>query len=179
MEGYEVKKMDNAILEADIVITTTGNKDIIVGRHFESMKDKCIVCNIGHFDNEIDVAWLNENHGETKDVIKPQVDKYTINGKDIILLAEGRLVNLGLATGHPSFVMSNSFTNQTLAQIELWNTPEKYENKVYTLPKHLDEKVAKLHLSKIGVELDVLNEEQAAYIGVTVDGPYKSDEYRY
>lgn len=179
MEGYEVKKMDNAILEADIVITTTGNKDIIVGRHFESMKDKCIVCNIGHFDNEIDVAWLNKNHGDTKDVIKPQVDKYTINGKDVILLAEGRLVNLGLATGHPSFVMSNSFTNQTLAQIELWNTPEKYENKVYTLPKHLDEKVAKLHLAKIGVELDVLNEEQAAYIGVTVEGPYKSDEYRY
>ncbi|UTW65001.1 adenosylhomocysteinase [bacterium SCSIO 12643] len=179
MEGYEVKKMDNAILEADIVITTTGNKDIIVGRHFESMKDKCIVCNIGHFDNEIDVAWLNKNHGDTKDVIKPQVDKYTINGKDVILLAEGRLVNLGLATGHPSFVMSNSFTNQTLAQIELWNTPEKYENKVYTLPKHLDEKVAKLHLAKIGVELDVLNEEQAAYIGVSVEGPYKSDEYRY
>lgn len=179
MEGYEVKKMDNAILEADIVITTTGNKDIIVGRHFESMKDKCIVANIGHFDNEIDVAWLNENHGATKDVIKPQVDKYTINGKDVILLAEGRLVNLGLATGHPSFVMSNSFTNQTLAQIELWQTPEKYENKVYTLPKHLDEKVAALHLSKIGVELDVLSQEQAEYIGVTVEGPFKSDEYRY
>ncbi|MGB0390711.1 MAG: adenosylhomocysteinase [Salibacteraceae bacterium] len=179
MEGYEVKKMDNAILEADIVITTTGNKDIIQGRHFESMKDKCIVANIGHFDNEIDVAWLNENHGATKDVIKPQVDKYTINGKDIILLAEGRLVNLGLATGHPSFVMSNSFTNQTLAQIELWCTPEKYENKVYTLPKHLDEKVAALHLAKIGVELDVLRPDQAEYIGVTVEGPFKSDEYRY
>tara|TARA_R110002050_G_scaffold175846_1_gene308692 strand:+ start:7274 stop:8578 length:1305 start_codon:yes stop_codon:yes gene_type:complete len=179
MEGFEVKKMDNAILEADIVITTTGNKDIIVGRHFEAMKDKCIVCNIGHFDNEIDVAWLNTNHGASKDVIKPQVDKYTINGKDIILLAEGRLVNLGLATGHPSFVMSNSFTNQTLAQIELWCTPEKYENKVYTLPKHLDEKVAKLHLAKIGVELDILSEEQASYIGVTVEGPYKAHEYRY
>jgi adenosylhomocysteinase len=179
MEGYEVKKMDNAILEADIVITTTGNKDIIVGRHFESMKDKCIVCNIGHFDNEIDVTWLNNNHGESKDTIKPQVDKYTIEGKDIILLAEGRLVNLGLATGHPSFVMSNSFTNQTLAQLELWLTPEKYENKVYTLPKHLDEKVAKLHLAKISVELDVLNEDQASYIGVTVEGPYKSNEYRY
>ena len=179
MEGYEVKKMDNAILEADIVITTTGNKDIIQGRHFESMKDKCIVANIGHFDNEIDVAWLNDNHGASKDVIKPQVDKYTIDGKDIILLAEGRLVNLGLATGHPSFVMSNSFTNQTLAQIELWCTPEKYENKVYTLPKHLDEKVAALHLAKIGVELDVLRPDQAEYIGVTVEGPFKSDEYRY
>ncbi len=179
MEGYEVKKMDNAILEADIVITTTGNKDIIQGRHFEAMKDKCIVANIGHFDNEIDVAWLNDNHGATKDVIKPQVDMYTINGKDIILLAEGRLVNLGLATGHPSFVMSNSFTNQTLAQIELWCTPEKYENKVYTLPKHLDEKVAALHLAKIGVELDILRPDQAEYIGVTVEGPFKSDEYRY
>ena len=179
MEGFEVKKMDNAILEADIVITTTGNKDIIVGRHFESMKDKCIVANIGHFDNEIDVTWLNDNHGASKDTIKPQVDMYTIDGKDIILLAEGRLVNLGLATGHPSFVMSNSFTNQTLAQIELWKTPEKYENKVYTLPKHLDEKVADLHLAKIGAELDVLSEEQADYIGVTVEGPYKSHEYRY
>ncbi len=179
MEGFEVKKMDNAILEADIVITTTGNKDIIVGRHFESMKDKCIVANIGHFDNEIDMAWLNKNHGHTKDTIKPQVDLYTINGKHIILLAEGRLVNLGLATGHPSFVMSNSFTNQTLAQIELWSTPEKYENKVYTLPKHLDEKVASLHLAKIGVELDILSKDQADYIGVTVEGPYKSNEYRY
>ena len=179
MEGFEVKKMDNAILEADIVITTTGNKDIIVGRHFETMKDKCIVCNIGHFDNEIDMAWLNGNHGASKDTIKPQVDMYTIDGKDIIVLAEGRLVNLGLATGHPSFVMSNSFTNQTLAQIELWCTPEKYENKVYTLPKHLDEKVADLHLAKIGVELDVLSEDQAKYIGVTVEGPYKAHEYRY
>ncbi|MFT4754649.1 MAG: adenosylhomocysteinase [Salibacteraceae bacterium] len=179
MEGFEVKKMDNAILEADIVITTTGNKDIIQGRHFEAMKDKCIVANIGHFDNEIDVVWLNEHHGASKDVIKPQVDMYTINGKDIILLAEGRLVNLGLATGHPSFVMSNSFTNQTLAQIELWCTPEKYENKVYTLPKYLDEKVAALHLAKIGVELDVLRPEQAEYIGVTVEGPFKSHEYRY
>lgn len=179
MEGFEVKKMDNAILEADIVITTTGNKDIIQARHFESMKDKCIVANIGHFDNEIDVVWLNEHHGASKDVIKPQVDKYTINGKDIILLAEGRLVNLGLATGHPSFVMSNSFTNQTLAQIELWCTPEKYKNEVYTLPKHLDEKVAELHLAKIGVELDVLRPDQAAYIGVTVEGPFKSHEYRY
>ena len=179
MEGFEVKKMDNAILEADIVITTTGNKDIIVGRHFEAMKDKCIVANIGHFDNEIDMAWLNKNHGHTKDTIKPQVDLYTINGKHIILLAEGRLVNLGLATGHPSFVMSNSFTNQTLAQIELWTTPEKYENKVYTLPKHLDEKVASLHLAKIGVELDILSKDQADYIGVTVEGPYKSNEYRY
>ncbi len=179
MEGFEVKKMDNAILEADIVITTTGNKDIIVGRHFETMKDKCIVANIGHFDNEIDMAWLNDNHGASKDTIKPQVDMYTIDGKDIILLAEGRLVNLGLATGHPSFVMSNSFTNQTLAQIELWCTPEKYENKVYTLPKHLDEKVANLHLAKIGVELEVLSQEQAQYIGVTVEGPYKPHEYRY
>lgn len=179
MEGFEVKKMDNAILEADIVITTTGNKDIIVGRHFEAMKDKCIVSNIGHFDNEIDVAWLNNNHGASKDTIKPQVDMYTIDGKDIILLAEGRLVNLGLATGHPSFVMSNSFTNQTLAQIELWNTPDKYENKVYTLPKHLDEKVADLHLAKIGVELDILSDDQAAYIGVSVQGPFKAHEYRY
>ncbi len=179
MEGFQVKKMDNAILEADIVITTTGNKDIIQGRHFEAMKDKCIVANIGHFDNEIDVSWLNDNHGASKDEIKPQVDMYTINGKDIILLAEGRLVNLGLATGHPSFVMSNSFTNQTLAQIELWCTPEKYKNEVYTLPKHLDEKVAALHLSKIGVELDVLRPDQAEYIGVTVEGPFKSHEYRY
>jgi adenosylhomocysteinase len=179
MDGYEVKKMDNAIPEADIVITSTGNRDIIVGRHFENMKDKCIVANIGHFDNEIDVAWLNNNHGHTKDVIKPQVDKYTINGKDVILLAEGRLVNLGLATGHPSFVMSNSFTNQTLAQIELWKNADKYENKVYTLPKYLDEKVARLHLAKIGVELDELSPDQASYIGVSVEGPYKSNEYRY
>lgn len=178
MDGYAVKKMDDAVKEADIVVTATGNKDIIVGRHFESMKDKAIVCNIGHFDNEIDVAWLNKN--AEKDEIKPQVDRYRLsNGRDVILLAEGRLVNLGCATGHPSFVMSNSFTNQTLAQIELWNNSDNYENKVYTLPKHLDEKVARLHLQKIGVELETLNEEQARYIGVTVEGPYKPDYYRY
>jgi len=179
MEGFEVKPMDKAVLEADIIVTATGNKDIIAGRHFESMKDKAIVCNIGHFDNEIDVAWLDNNHGATKDQIKPQVDKYTIDGKDIILLAEGRLVNLGCATGHPSFVMSNSFTNQTLAQLELWNNTDAYENKVYTLPKHLDEKVARLHLNKIGVELEVLREDQADYIGVTVEGPFKPEYYRY
>lgn len=179
MEGFEVKKMDDAVKEADIIVTATGNKDIIVGRHFENMKDKAIVANIGHFDNEIDVAWLNNNHGASKDEIKPQVDKYTINGKDIILLAEGRLVNLGCATGHPSFVMSNSFANQTLAQIELWNNADNYENSVYTLPKHLDEKVARLHLAKIGVVLEELTPEQAKYIGVSVDGPYKSNEYRY
>ncbi len=179
MEGFEVKKMADAVKEADIIVTATGNKDIITGSHFESMKDKAIVCNIGHFDNEIDVAWLNNNYGATKDEIKPQVDKYTINGKDIILLAEGRLVNLGCATGHPSFVMSNSFANQTLAQIELWNNASNYENKVYTLPKHLDEKVARLHLEKIGVVLEELTEEQAKYIGVKVEGPYKNDEYRY
>jgi adenosylhomocysteinase len=179
MDGYEVKKMDDAVKRADIIVTATGNKDIIVGRHFESMKDKAIVCNIGHFDNEIDMAWLNKNYGNTKDTIKPQVDKYTIKGKDIIVLAEGRLVNLGCATGHPSFVMSNSFTNQTLAQIELWQNAEKYENKVYTLPKHLDEKVARLHLAKIGVELDVLTPEQADYIKVPLQGPFKSDTYRY
>lgn len=179
MDGFEVKKMDNAIKKADIVITCTGNCDIIQGKHFESMKDKTIVCNIGHFDDEIDMAWLNHNYGNTKVIIKPQVDKYTINGKDIIVLAEGRLVNLGCATGHPSFVMSNSFCNQTLAQIELWQNPGKYENKVYTLPKHLDEKVALLHLPKIGVELDILTEKQAQYIGVTVEGPFKSDQYRY
>ncbi len=179
MDGHEVKKLDSVIPTADIVITTTGNKDIVVGRHFEAMKDKTIVCNIGHFDNEIDVTWLNKNHGNTKVEIKPQVDKYTINGKDIILLAEGRLVNLGCATGHPSFVMSNSFTNQTLAQIELWNNAENYENKVYMLPKHLDEKVARLHLEKIGVELETLSDDQAKYIGVTVEGPYKPDYYRY
>ena len=178
MDGFEVKKMENAVKEADIVVTATGNKDIIKGAHFQLMKDKTIVCNIGHFDNEIDVAWLNEN--ADKDEIKPQVDKYRLsNGNDIILLAEGRLVNLGCATGHPSFVMSNSFTNQTLAQIELWNNSDNYENKVYTLPKHLDEKVAKLHLAKIGVELDELSVDQAEYIGVTVDGPYKADYYRY
>ena len=179
MEGFEVRKMDNAIVDADIVVTATGNKDILTSKDFLAMKDKCVVANIGHFDNEIDMAWLIENYGETKVNIKPQVDKYTIEGKEVIILAEGRLVNLGCATGHPSFVMSNSFTNQTLAQIELWKSPEKYENKVYTLPKHLDEKVAELHLSKLGVELDILSEEQAAYIGVTVNGPFKSDEYRY
>ena len=179
MEGFEVKKMDDAVAEADIVVTTTGNKDIIVGRHFEAMKDKAIVCNIGHFDNEIDVAWLNDNHGSTKVEIKPQVDQYTIEGKDIILLAEGRLVNLGCATGHPSFVMSNSFANQTLAQLELWLDSDKYENKVYTLPKHLDEKVARLHLAKLGVELDELSEDQADYISVSVQGPYKPEYYRY
>ena len=179
MDGFEVKKLETVIGNADIVITTTGNKDIIQGRHFEAMKDKIIVCNIGHFDNEIDMAWLNKNHGNTKDTIKPQVDKYTIDGKDIIILAEGRLVNLGCATGHPSFVMSNSFTNQTLAQIELWTNRDAYENEVYMLPKSLDEKVAKLHLAKIGVELTELREDQASYIGVTVDGPYKPEHYRY
>ena len=179
MDGHEVKKLDSVVSTADIVITTTGNKDIVVGRHFEAMKDKTIVCNIGHFDNEIDVSWLNTNHGKTKVEIKPQVDKYTVNGKDIILLAEGRLVNLGCATGHPSFVMSNSFTNQTLAQIELWNNAKNYENKVYMLPKHLDEKVAHLHLEKIGVELETLSKDQAKYIGVAVEGPYKPDYYRY
>ena len=179
MDGYEVKKMDDAVKEADIVVTATGNKDIIVGRHFENMKDKTIVANIGHFDNEIDVAWLNDNHGASKDVIKPQVDKYTIDGKDIILLAEGRLVNLGCATGHPSFVMSNSFTNQTIAQIELWENHANYENDVYILPKHLDEKVARLHLAKIGVVLEELTDDQAQYIGVPKEGPYKPEHYRY
>jgi adenosylhomocysteinase len=179
MEGYEVKKFANAVKEADIVVTATGNCDIVRPEHFKTMKDKVVVCNIGHFDNEIDVAWLNKNYGHTKVEIKPQVDKYTIDGKDIILLAEGRLVNLGCATGHPSFVMSNSFTNQTLAQIELWNNAHNYENKVYTLPKHLDEKVARLHLEKINVELDVLDPHQAEYIGVQVEGPYKSEQYRY
>ena len=179
MDGFEVKKLETVIANSDIIITTTGNKDIIQGRHFEAMKDKVIVCNIGHFDNEIDMAWLNENHGHTKDTIKPQVDKYNIGGKDIIILAEGRLVNLGCATGHPSFVMSNSFTNQTLAQLELWNNKEAYGNDVYMLPKHLDEKVAKLHLAKIGVELTELREDQASYIGVTVEGPYKPEHYRY
>ena len=179
MEGYEVKKVDTAIAEADIVVTATGNKGIITERHFRKLKDKAIVCNIGHFDIEIDMAWLNDNYGKTKVVIKPQVDKYTIDGKDVIILAEGRLVNLGCATGHPSFVMSNSFTNQVLAQLELWNHTDRYEKKVYTLPKHLDEKVARLHLAKIGVELDVLSEEQASYIGVPVNGPFKPDYYRY
>lgn len=179
MDGYEVKRLDSVIGKADIVITTTGNKDIVVGRHFEAMKDKTIVCNIGHFDNEIDVAWLKTNHGSTHVNIKPQVDKYTVNGNDIILLAEGRLVNLGCATGHPSFVMSNSFTNQTLAQIELWKNSDNYENKVYMLPKHLDEKVAELHLAKIGVELEKLSQDQAEYIGVGVEGPFKPEYYRY
>jgi len=179
MDGFEVKKLNNVIHLGDIIVTTTGNKDIVTGEHFLKMKDKAIVCNIGHFDNEISVAWLNENYGHSKIEIKPQVDLYNVNGNDIILLAEGRLVNLGCATGHPSFVMSNSFTNQTLAQIELWLNSANYENQVYTLPKHLDEKVARLHLAKIGVELDVLTQEQAEYIGVAVEGPYKPHEYRY
>ena len=179
MDGFEVKKLDNVVHLADIVVTATGNKDIIAGKHFMSMKDKTIVCNIGHFDNEIDMAWMNRNYGSTKTEVKPQVDIYDVEGKDVIILAEGRLVNLGCATGHPSFVMSNSFTNQVLAQLELWNNSDKYENKVYTLPKHLDEKVARLHLEKIGVELDELSKEQADYIGVAVEGPYKNDEYRY
>ncbi len=179
MDGFEVKRLETVVANSDIVITTTGNKDIIQGRHFEAMKDKVIVCNIGHFDNEIDMAWLNGTHGNTKVEIKPQVDKYNIEGNDIIVLAEGRLVNLGCATGHPSFVMSNSFTNQTLAQIELWNNKEAYGNDVYMLPKHLDEKVAKLHLAKIGVELTELRNDQAEYIGVTVEGPYKPEHYRY
>ena len=180
MDGFEVKKLDTVVGQGDILVTTTGNKDIIVGRHFEAMKDKAIVCNIGHFDNEIDMAWLNGKYGETKTEIKPQVDMYNVNGNDIIILAEGRLVNLGCATGHPSFVMSNSFCNQTLAQLELWNHADKYEaQKVYMLPKHLDEKVAKLHLAKIGVELEVLSQEQADYIGVKVEGPYKPEHYRY
>jgi adenosylhomocysteinase len=179
MEGYEVKKLNTAIREADIVVTATGNKDIVRGEHFEALKDKAIVCNIGHFDNEIDMAWLNKTHGASKIEIKPQVDKYTINGSDVIVLAEGRLVNLGCATGHPSFVMSNSFTNQTLAQMELWSNAGQYENKVYVLPKTLDEKVARLHLAKIGVELEELRNDQAEYIGVTVEGPFKSDSYRY
>jgi len=179
MDGFEVKKLDSVLGNADIVITTTGNRDIIVGRHFEKMKDKTVVCNIGHFDNEIDMYWLNENYGTSKISIKPQVDKYTINGKDIIVLAEGRLVNLGCATGHPSFVMSNSFTNQTLAQIELWTNSDNYKNEVYTLPKHLDEKVARLHLAKIGVELESLTQTQAEYIGVDINGPFKPEYYRY
>ena len=178
MDGFEVKKMINAVEEVDIVVTATGNKDIISEAHFRKMKDKVIVCNIGHFDNEIDVSFLDKS-GAEKVEIKPQVDKYRLAGKDIILLAQGRLVNLGCATGHPSFVMSNSFTNQTLAQIELWKNSDNYENKVYTLPKHLDEKVAKLHLSKIGVELEELRQDQAEYIGVTVEGPYKPEYYRY
>ncbi|NVO33015.1 adenosylhomocysteinase [Hymenobacter lapidiphilus] len=179
MDGYAVKKMENAIKEADIVVTATGNCDIITEASFRALKDKAIVCNIGHFDDEIDMAWLNKNYGDTKDTIKPQVDLYTIEGKEIIVLAEGRLVNLGCATGHPSFVMSNSFTNQVLAQLELWLHADQYENQVYTLPKHLDEKVARLHLAKIGVELEELNPHQAKYIGVDVEGPFKSDLYRY
>ena len=179
MDGFEVKKLNTVVANADIIITTTGNKDIVLGSHFEQMKDKTIVCNIGHFDNEIDMAWLNKNHGASKIEIKPQVDKYTIAGKDIIILAEGRLVNLGCATGHPSFVMSNSFTNQTLAQIELWKNSAAYNNDVYMLPKHLDEKVAALHLAKLGVELETLRPDQAEYIGVEVKGPFKPEYYRY
>jgi adenosylhomocysteinase len=179
MDGFAVKKMADAIKEADIVVTATGNKDIITGAHFKAMKDKAIVCNIGHFDNEIDMAWLNENYGNTKNVIKPQVDLYEIDGKEIIVLAEGRLVNLGCATGHPSFVMSNSFTNQTLAQLELWANYKSYTPGVYVLPKHLDEKVAFLHLAKLGVQLDTLSQDQAQYIGVEVKGPFKPEYYRY
>jgi adenosylhomocysteinase len=179
MEGFQVMRMDEAAKIADIFVTATGNINIIDEPHFKAMKDKAIVCNIGHFDNEINMKWLNENYGHTKDTIKPQVDLYDVDGKDVIILAEGRLVNLGCATGHPSFVMSNSFTNQTLAQLELWNNSDKYENKVYTLPKHLDEKVAHLHLAKIGVTLETLTGEQAKYIGVHPEGPFKPDYYRY
>ena len=179
MDGYEVKKMNSVISNADIIVTATGNKDILKEEHFRLMKDKAIVCNIGHFDNEIDMSWLNENYGDTKIEIKPQVDLYNIDNKEVIILAEGRLVNLGCATGHPSFVMSNSFTNQVLAQLELWVNSENYDNKVYMLPKHLDEKVAKLHLQKLGVELEDLTSEQASYIGVEQKGPYKPDYYRY
>ena len=179
MDGYEVKKLETVIANADIVVTATGNKNIVTERHFRAMKDKAIVCNIGHFDNEIDMAWLNDNYGHTKDEIKPQVDLYNVDGNDIIVLAEGRLVNLGCATGHPSFVMSNSFTNQVLAQIELWKHSDRYENKVYMLPMHLDEQVARLHLEKLGVELEELDKEQARYIGVKVEGPYKPEYYRY
>jgi len=179
MDGFAVKKMENAVKEADIIVTTTGCRDIVRGEHFKAMKDKTIVCNIGHFDIEIDMAWLNGNYGHTKDTIKPQVDIYNVDGKDIIILAEGRLVNLGCATGHPSFVMSNSFSNQTLAQIELWTNSSKYENKVYVLPKHLDEKVARLHLAKISVELDELTDVQSEYLGIPKNGPYKPEQYRY
>lgn len=179
MDGFEVVKMKKAIPRADIIVTATGNKDIVTGEHFQLMKDKSIVCNIGHFDNEIDIAWLNNNHGDSKVTVKPQVDLYNVDGKDIIVLAEGRLVNLGCATGHPSFVMSNSFTNQTLAQMELWNNTEDYKNEVYTLPMHLDEKVAFLHLKKIGAELDTLTDDQADYIGVKPEGPFKPEQYRY
>ena len=179
MDGFEVKRLDSVVNQGDIIVTTTGNKNIVVGRHFEKMKDKAIVCNIGHFDNEIDMAWLNTNFGSTKYTVKPQVDIYNVNGNEIIILAEGRLVNLGCATGHPSFVMSNSFTNQTLAQLELWQNSANYENDVYMLPKHLDEKVARLHLAKIGVELETLSQDQADYIGVQVQGPFKAEHYRY
>jgi len=179
MDGFEVKRLDSVVHQGDIIVTTTGNMNIVVGRHFEKMKDKAIVCNIGHFDNEIDMAWLNTNFGSTKYTVKPQVDIYNVNGNEIIILAEGRLVNLGCATGHPSFVMSNSFTNQTLAQLELWQNSDKYENDVYMLPKHLDEKVARLHLAKIGVELETLSKDQADYIGVKVEGPFKAEHYRY
>jgi len=179
MDGFEVKRLETVVGNADVIITTTGNKDIVQGNHFEAMKDKAIVCNIGHFDNEIDMAWLNKKYGSTKVEIKPQVDKYTLGDNEIIVLAEGRLVNLGCATGHPSFVMSNSFTNQTLAQLELWNNRDAYKNEVYMLPKHLDEKVARLHLAKIGVELETLREDQATYIGVKVEGPFKPEYYRY
>jgi adenosylhomocysteinase len=179
MDGFEVKKMEDAVKEADIIVTASGCRDLITEKHFRLMKDKAIVCNIGHFDIEIDMAWLNKAYGNTKDTIKPQVDMYTIEGRDVIILAEGRLVNLGCATGHPSFVMSNSFSNQTLAQIELWNNNSSYENKVYVLPKHLDEKVARLHLAKIGVELDVLTDDQAAYLGISKVGPFKAEHYRY
>jgi adenosylhomocysteinase len=179
MDGFEVKRLDNVVHLGDIIVTTTGNKNIVVGRHFEKMKDKAIVCNIGHFDNEIDMGWLNTNFGHTKNEVKPQVDIYNVNGHDVIILAEGRLVNLGCATGHPSFVMSNSFTNQTLAQLELWQNSAAYGNDVYMLPKHLDEKVARLHLAKIGVELETLSKDQADYIGVAVEGPFKAEHYRY
>jgi adenosylhomocysteinase len=179
MDGFEVKRLDNVVHLGDIIVTTTGNKNIVVGRHFEKMKDKAIVCNIGHFDNEIDMGWLNTNFGHTKNEVKPQVDIYNVNGHDVIILAEGRLVNLGCATGHPSFVMSNSFTNQTLAQLELWQNSAAYGNDVYMLPKHLDEKVARLHLAKIGVELETLSQDQADYIGVAVEGPFKAEHYRY
>ncbi|WP_129021773.1 adenosylhomocysteinase [Edaphocola flava] len=179
MDGFEVARMEKAVKEADIIVTTTGCRDIVTEKEFRAMKDKAIVCNIGHFDIEIDMEWLNNNYGQTKDTIKPQVDLYNIDGKEVIVLAEGRLVNLGCATGHPSFVMSNSFTNQTLAQLELWTNTAAYENKVYVLPKHLDEKVARLHLSKIGVELDILTDAQASYLGLSKEGPYKPEHYRY
>ena len=179
MDSYEVKTLENALPEANIIVTATGNCDIVRAEHFKMMRDKAVVCNIGHFDNEIDVAWLNSTYGKTMYTVKPQVDVYNIDGKEIMLLAEGRLVNLGVAMGHPSFVMSNSFTNQTLAQLELWKNHSNYENKVYVLPKHLDEMVARLHLAHVGVELTTLTPEQANYIGVDVNGPYKSDMYRY